>query len=57
MKNSELRRLVQEYKALSAKSLKKNDAKISSKLKEMEHRYYHETGNALKSVLSTKIIK
>ncbi len=48
MKKSELRKLVQEYHTLKAKSLKKQDLKISERLKEIEHRYYHETGEALK---------
>lgn len=42
---------MEEYKLLKTRSLKKNDDKISSKLKEIEHRYYHETGNEIKSDL------
>lgn len=48
MKNSEMRKLVQEYRTLKAKSIKKKDLRISERLKEIEHRYYHETGEALK---------
>lgn len=47
MKKSELRRLVSEYNSLKSKLEKKYDHKIIKKLKEIEHRYYHETGTSL----------
>ena len=51
MKNSELRKLVSQYKEILQKQKKKhlNDLKTSEKLKEIEHRYFHETGRTLKS--------
>lgn len=50
MKKSDLKKLVQEYALLKAKSNKKHDQRILAKLKEIERRYYHETGNELNSV-------
>lgn len=47
MKKSELNRLVQEYHILQAKLAKKYDHKTSERIKELEHRYYHETGDPL----------
>ena len=51
MKNSELRKLVSQYKENIQKQKKKHSdsLKISEKLKEIEHRYFHETGRTLKS--------
>ncbi|MGQ0771862.1 MAG: hypothetical protein ACT4NT_03730 [Nitrososphaerota archaeon] len=49
MKSSELRKLIAEYKALKSKP---NSYHISEKLKEIEHRYYHETGRSLESDLT-----
>ena len=49
MKKSELRKLIAQYKELKIKSRKRLDSKISEKLKEIEHRYYHETGEKLPS--------
>lgn len=46
MKNSELKRLVEQYKVL--KSKKAHHKKIQEKLREIEQRYYHETGELLK---------
>ena len=45
MKKSELTKLVQEYHTLQAKLAKKYDHKISERIKDLEHRYYHETGD------------
>jgi hypothetical protein len=47
MKSSELRKLVQEYQTLKAKQEKSYDHRIHERLREIEHRYYHETGNDL----------
>lgn len=47
MKKSELNKLVQEYHTLQAKIAKKYDQKISERIKELEHRYYHETGDPI----------
>ena len=44
MKKSELRKLISDYTLLKTK-LKKHD--VSEKLKEIEHRYFHETGRLL----------
>jgi hypothetical protein len=54
MKSSELKKLVEEYKALKSKSSRPNlpyDHKTQQKMDEIEHRYFHETGQPLKSVL------
>ena len=53
MKNSELRKLVSQYKEIISKQRKKHAdvAKLSEKLKEIEYRYFHETGRTLKSDL------
>ena len=53
MKKSELKKLIVEYRNLRSK-LKKDlphNPKISDKLKELEHRYFHETGRELESDL------
>jgi hypothetical protein len=49
MKNSELKKLIAEYNALKSKP---NSHHASDKLKEIEHRYYHETGRSLESDLN-----
>ena len=41
MKKSELRKLISDYTLLKIQS-KKHD--VSTQLKEIEHRYFHETG-------------
>jgi hypothetical protein len=46
MKKSEIRKLVEEYRTLKSKS---QNPKIQEKLKEIEHRYFHETGEDLKN--------
>ena len=53
MKNSELRKLVSQYKEIKNKQIKKHvdSFKLAEKLKEIEHRYFHETGRTLKSDL------
>ena len=53
MKNFELRKLLSEYKKIKVRQKKKNadTYNLSRKLKEIEHRYYHETGRTLKSDL------
>ena len=53
MKNFELRKLVLQYKEIINKQKKKHVdiAKLSEKLKDIEHRYFHETGKTLKSDL------
>lgn len=50
MKKSELRELVAEYKEIIQKQKKKHSDsfKLISRLKEIEHRYFHETGRSLK---------
>jgi len=54
MKNSELKKLVSQYKEIINKQKKKHAdvVKLSEKLKEIEHRYFHETGRTLKSDLN-----
>jgi hypothetical protein len=53
MKNSDIRKLISQYKEIIIKQKKKNadSFRLSEKLKEIEHRYYHETGRTLKSDL------
>ena len=51
MKRSELRRLVVKYREIKLKFSKTNDIKLKEHLKQLEHRYYHETGNTIKSDL------
>ena len=53
MKNSELKKLMSQYNEIKNKQTKKNSDsfKLAEKLKEIEHRYFHETGRTLKSDL------
>ena len=53
MKNSDIKKLISQYKETIMKQKKKNadSFRLSEKLKEIEHRYYHETGRTLKSDL------
>lgn len=53
MKKSELRKLISKYKMLKSKSKKDSSysLKIPDKLKELEHRYFHETGRDIESDL------
>ena len=55
MKSSELRKLVSQYHKIIQDKKKKNadSCKLSEKIKEIEHRYYHETGRTLKSDLTS----
>lgn len=47
MKKSEIRKLVAEYKEIKLKKIQ--NKKILEKLKEIEHRYFHETGRMIQS--------
>ena len=49
MKNSELKKLISQYKEIINKQKKKYVNNV--KLEEIEHRYFHETGRTLKSDL------
>jgi hypothetical protein len=54
MKKSELRKLIAEYKRLKSQSNKRQSSKnqrSSDKLKELRHRYFHETGREIGSDL------
>ncbi len=53
MRNSDIKKLISQYKEIIIKQKKKNvdNFKLSEKLKEIEHKYYHETGRTLKSDL------
>ena len=53
MKKSEIRRLVVEWKDLKRRS---RNHDVFEKLKEIEHRYYHETGKKLEEELDGKIL-
>ena len=56
MKNFELKKLVSQYKEIKEKQKKKHtdSCKLSETLKEIEHRYFHETGRTLKSDLQSE---
>ena len=49
MKKSELRKLISEYNRLKLQIKKKyvHQDKILEKMKDIEHRYFHETGNLI----------
>ena len=47
MKKSELRRLVAKHYEIQTKLRKVQNKKLEQDLKEIEHRYYHETGKSL----------
>ena len=49
MKKSELRRLVAEYHKIKNKMKKNQNKNLHEKLKEIEHRYFHETGRTILS--------
>lgn len=53
MKNSNLKKLISQYLETKQKMKKENvnTFKLSEQLKEIEHRFYHETGRTLKSEL------
>jgi len=53
MKNSELKKLISQYKEIISKQKKKyvDNLKLSIKLKEIEQKYFHETERTLKSDL------
>ena len=51
MKNSEIKKLISDYKLISSKLKKSQNQKLKEKLFEIEHRYYHETGRFLKTDL------
>jgi len=53
MRKSDLKKLISQYKEIVIKQKNKNtySFRLIEKLKEIEHRYYHETGRKLKSDL------
>ena len=53
MKKSEIRRLVAKWRDLKQRS---RNHELSEKLKEIEHRYYHETGKKLEEQFDGKIL-
>jgi hypothetical protein len=53
MKKSEIRRLVAEWRDLKRRSINHD---LSDKLKEIEHRYYHETGKKLEEEFDGKTL-
>jgi len=54
MRKSDLKKLISQYKEIVIKQKKKNiySFRLIEKLKEIEHRYYHEKGRTLKSDLN-----
>jgi len=53
MKKSEIRRLVAKWRDLKQRS---RNHDLSEKLKEIEHRYYHETGKKLEEEFDGKTL-
>ena len=51
MKKSELRKIIAEYNDIKIKLQKTQNKKLQEKIKEIEHRYFHETGRVLLSDL------
>jgi CRISPR/Cas system CSM-associated protein Csm2 small subunit len=51
MRNSEIRKLVSEYKETELRIKKMQNKKLLEKLGEIKHRYFHETGRTLKTDL------
>ena len=49
MKKSEIRKLIVEYKEIKLKIKKAQNKKTLEKLKEIEHKYFHEIGRTLQS--------
>ncbi|EGP94560.1 hypothetical protein [Nitrosarchaeum koreense] len=47
MKKSEIKKLLAEYNQIKLKKIQ--NEKTLDKLKEIEHRYFHETGRTIKS--------
>lgn len=47
MKKSEIKKLLAKYNKIKLKKIQ--NEKTLDKLKEIEHRYYHETGRTIKS--------
>ncbi len=47
MKNSDLRKLIANHKEIQIKLKKRKNEKLRQDLKEIEHRYFHETGKVL----------
>jgi len=44
-----MRKLVAQYNEIKLKSKKVQNKKITEKLEEIEHRYFHETGRTIQS--------
>lgn len=55
MKKSELRKLIARYRELQVKIKKSYNEKLKKELDEIEHRYFHETGNNLESDLKESL--
>ena len=49
MKKSEIRKLVAEYNEIKVNLRKTQNEKMTKKLKEIEQRYFHETGENINS--------
>jgi len=49
MKKSEIRKLVEEYKKIKRKTKNIQNQRMTEKIKEIEHRYFHETGRTIQS--------
>lgn len=47
MKKSEIRKLVAKHREIKNKLKKVQNKKLEQDLKEIEHRYFHETGRSL----------
>lgn len=54
MKRAELRKLVAEYKEIKIKINKSRNIRNIERLKEIKHRFYHETGETLESIFKKR---
>jgi hypothetical protein len=55
MKKLDLRKLIARYQEIQAKIKKSHNETLKKELEEIEHRYFHETGNNLESELQEKL--
>ena len=55
MKKSELKRLIARYQEIQVKIKKSHNEKLKKELEEIQHRYFHETGNNLELDLKEKL--
>ena len=49
MKKSDIRKLISKYREIKSQMEKSKNNNLSEKVKEMERRYFHETGRTIQS--------